>query len=92
MSSPESEDIDIEVEESEPGEPTADNVNVAAHPWPYLSDMFAIKSINKANVKLTCLLCAPKYKECSSSLSSLSNLRTHVKVGSKVSKHNNIKL
>ena len=69
----------IEVEDEE-SEPTSDNVNVA-HPWLYLSDMFAIKSISKANVKLTCLLCAPKYKECSSSLSSLSNLHTHVKVG-----------
>ena len=60
--------------------PTNENVNVT-HPWPYFSDMFAIKSISKTNAKVTCLLCAPKYKECSSSLSSLSNLQTHVKVG-----------
>ena len=74
--------LNLEVEqcEDEEPEPTNENVNVG-HPWPYLSDMFAIKSISKTNAKVTCLLCAPKYKECSSSLSSLSNLRTHVKVG-----------
>ena len=32
-------------------------------------------------MKLTCLLCSPKVKECSASLSSLSNLRKHVQVG-----------
>lgn len=54
-----------------------------AHPWPYLSSMFAFKSINGMKVKLSCLLCCPKGKECSASLSSLSNLRTHVKVSDK---------
>ena len=41
-------------------------------PWPYLSSMFAIKSINGRKVKLFCLLCTPKPKECSARLSSLS--------------------
>ena len=54
-----------------------DNV---AHPWPYLSSMFTIKSVNGTKVKLSCLLCTPNPKECCASLTSLSNLRTHVKV------------
>ena len=50
------------------------------HPWPYLSEMFAYKSKAGNNVKLICLLCAPKYKELSAFVTSPSNLRKHVKV------------
>ena len=53
-----------------------------AHPWPYLSSIFALKSVNGMKVKLCCLLCIPKPKECCASLSSLLNLCTHVKVSS----------
>jgi hypothetical protein len=46
--------LNLEVEqcEDEEPEPTNENVNVG-HPWPYLSDMFAIKSISKTNAKVT---------------------------------------
>ena len=80
MLCPESEDVEGNESQDKESEPTGESVDLA-HPWPYLKEMFAIKSMNGTNVKLTCLLCAPMYKECCASLSSLSNLRTHVKVG-----------
>ena len=53
-----------------------------SNPWPHLETMFQFKSVAGQIVKLTCLLCSPKVKECSASLSSLSNLRKqHVQVG-----------
>ena len=56
----------------------------SAHPWPYLEKLFQFKSIERQTVRLTCLLCQPKVKECSASLSSMSNLRKHVQVSSSV--------
>ncbi|CAB4029101.1 Hypothetical predicted protein [Paramuricea clavata] len=43
--------LEVEQREDEEPEPTNENVNVG-HPWLYLSDMFAIKSISKTNAKL----------------------------------------
>lgn len=42
--------------------------------------MFQFKSVVGQIVKFNCLLCSPTNKECSASLSSLSNLRKHVQV------------
>ena len=55
-------------------------MDLCEHPWPYLAEMFECKSVENKNAKLLCLLCQPKAKELSSSVSSLSNLRKHVQV------------
>ena len=52
-----------------------------SNPWLHLETMFQFKSVVGQIMKLTCLIRSPKVKECSVSLSSLSNLRKHVQVG-----------
>ena len=63
MLCPESEDVEDNEFQDKESEPTGESVDLE-HPWLYLKDMFAIKSMNDTNVKPTCLLCAPMYKEC----------------------------
>jgi hypothetical protein len=45
------------------------------HPWPYLSSLFKLKSVQGKTVRLICLVYSPKYTECSAFITSPSNLK-----------------
>lgn len=60
--------------------------------WSHLRDFFKFDTHDKKTGKLSfqCLLCKPKKKYISASVSSNSNLRTHIKVNKYPSKLKNI--
>ena len=56
-----------------------DNNNNSS-PWPFLDKFMTLKSTKADKFVFTCLLCKPKNKLLSTSKTSSTNLKTHIKV------------
>ncbi|XP_034018620.1 uncharacterized protein LOC117503486 [Thalassophryne amazonica] len=79
-----SEDVFVPLEDVKPVvEPATAHAAVRAwNPWPHLEDFFVFKSVDKSNNKLMffrCALCQPKQTTIKAHISSLYNLKSHVR-------------
>ena len=55
-------------------------VNNNSSPWPYLDKFMTLIKTNETKFVFTCLLCKPQNKLLSTSKTSSTNLKTHIKV------------
>ena len=70
----------VEVDDSDDGASASEDEDQPGHPWPHLNKYFVFKRADKANnAVFTCVMCQPKVVEIKGHISSLSNLKRHVK-------------
>ena len=71
----------IEVDDSDGADDsTSHDKGQLCHPWPHLSKYFVFKRADEANnAVFACVMCQPKTVQIKGHMSSLSNLKKHVK-------------